>query len=149
MWPDNSICLLWGDGNNKLPLVLVEDVASALVAALDPVGIEGQSFNLVDEPCITTNEYLDELERCTGFKLQRRPTAVYKLFLIDLLKYLVKCIVRHPGRRLPSYRDWESRRQLAIFDCSRARRVLNWQPAADRAKIIENGIAAPAEELLL
>ncbi len=149
MWPDNSICLLWGNGNNKLPLVLVEDVASALVAALDVDGIEGQSFNLVDEPCITANEYLDELERCTGFKLQRLPTAVYKLFLVDLLKYLVKCVVRHPGRRLPSYRDWESRRQLAIFDCSKARRVLNWQPAADRAKIIENGIAAPAEELLL
>ena len=47
MWSWNSVCQVWGKGRNPLPLVLVEDVAQALVTALDQPGIEGESFNLV------------------------------------------------------------------------------------------------------
>ena len=47
MWSWNAVCQIWGQGRNPLPLVLVEDVAQALVAASMPNGIEGESFNLV------------------------------------------------------------------------------------------------------
>ena len=35
MWSFDAVCQLWGRGTTPLPLVLVEDVASALVAALE------------------------------------------------------------------------------------------------------------------
>ena len=46
--------------------VLIDDVASGLVAAIDTPGIEGRSFNLVGDPCLSAQEYLDELDRCGG-----------------------------------------------------------------------------------
>ena len=58
---DDAVCQLWGEGRNKLPLVLVEDVARGLVAAMEKPGIEGRSFNLVADPCLSAQEYLDEL----------------------------------------------------------------------------------------
>ena len=148
MWPDTSVCQIWGEGNNKLPLVLVQDVVSALVAAMDTGGIDGETFLLVDRPCLSANEYLDELERCTGSRFQRIPTPIWRFYLFDMFKYAVKCLVRHPGRKMPSYRDWNSRRQLSAFDSPRAREVLNWRPASSREAIIEQGIAVPAAEML-
>lgn len=147
MWSGNTVCQLWGDGENPLPIVLVADVAAALVAAIDVPGIEGQSFNLVGEPCLTGREYLAELERCLDVKLDVLQTPMWKFYVTDMAKWCVKCLVRHPDRRLPSYRDWESRTQLALFDCTKAKRVLSWNPTADRTQIIRDAIAGPAAEL--
>jgi len=46
-WPYSSVCGLWGDGNNQLPIVLTDDVAAR---AIDVPGIEGQSYNLASAP---------------------------------------------------------------------------------------------------
>jgi len=42
-WPYSSVCGLWGDGNNQLPIVLTDDVADAMARAIDVPGIEGAS----------------------------------------------------------------------------------------------------------
>ena len=115
MWWYNTICQIWGGGNNKLPLVLVRDVVKGLIAASETPSIEGDSFNLVGDPCLSAREYLAELDRYGGFHLDRRPTAIWKFYFTDLFKWSAKVLVRHPDRRLPSYRDWESRRQCASF----------------------------------
>jgi nucleoside-diphosphate-sugar epimerase len=61
----------------------------------------------------------------------------------------VKVVTRHPERQLlPSYRDWESRRQRARFDCTRAKVRLGWKPISDRAELIRNGIQQPMKELM-
>ena len=148
MWWYNSICEMWGKGRNKLPLVLVQDVAKGLIAACDTKGIEGESFNLVGDPCLSAQDYLDELDRCGGIKIQRRATSILKFYLTDLFKWLVKVLVRHPERHLPSYRDWESRRQAAFFDCSRAKRRLSWEPVSDRSDFIHRGINEPLAEAM-
>ena len=148
MWSFDAVCQLWGRGRTPLPLVLVEDVASALLAALDVPGIEGESFNLVAESDLTARDYLDALERSVGVEFQKIPTPLWKFYLTDAAKWLVKRAIRHPDRRRPSYRDWESRTQRAHYDCSKARRVLNWAPADARAEIIRHGIDEPARELL-
>ena len=70
-WPYSSVCRLWGDGNNPLPIVLVEDVADAIARALAVPNIEGESYNLASPPCITANDYLNEFERRAGIKLRR------------------------------------------------------------------------------
>ena len=59
---------------------------------------------------------------------------------------MVKRAIRHPDRRLPSYRDWESRTQHTHYDCSKARQVLGWNPTNARDEIIRRGIQQPALE---
>lgn len=123
-------CLGWNDGQNSLPFVLAEDVASAIVAACSAPGIEGKCYNLVSGVHMNARAYL----RALGAALQRplyfHGQSVRKLQAVEMAKWLVK---RAAGRKtkLPSYRDILSRGMRAKFDCSDARRDLNWRPADD------------------
>jgi nucleoside-diphosphate-sugar epimerase len=146
MWWNDAVCQMWGAGRNKLALVLVEDVAAGLIAAMDTAGIEGRSFNLVGDPMLTAEEYLDALDRAGGIRIQRQATPIARFYLIDLMKWVVKVAVCHPERRLPSYRDWESRTGRAVFDCSAARTTLGWKPVEDRDELVRRGIEGPFKE---
>lgn len=148
MWWNDAVCQIWGNGTNKLPLVLVEDVAAGLIAAMHADGVEGRSFNLVADPCLSAQEYLDELDRAGKMKIQRHATSISSFYRADMMKWLVKLAVRHPERRIPSYRDWESRTGKAVFDCSAAKSVLGWKPSSDRAELIYRGIVEPLREFL-
>jgi nucleoside-diphosphate-sugar epimerase len=67
----------------------------------------------------------------------------------DLAKWAVKVAVGHPDRsRMPSYRDWESRTQQALFDCALARDQLGWAPASDRQRMIDEGIGGSLQSWL-
>ncbi len=147
-WRHDAVCQMWGQGTNKLPLVLVEDVASGVLAALTTADVEGRSFNLVGDPCLSAREYLDEIERAGGFRIQRQATPIARFFAGDLFKWAVKMAVRFPERRMPSYRDWKSRTQHALFDCSRAKVELGWRPTADRDTLVRQGIVLPVAEWL-
>ena len=149
MWSWNAVCQIWGPGRNPLPLVLVEDVAQALVSALDTPDIEGESFNLVAETGLTALDYLGALEAYAGVSFQKFPTSPWRFYAMDLLKWVIKQIVRHPDQRKPSYRDWETRTQQARYDCTKARNLLNWKPVSDRDEMIRRGIQLPASEFLL
>lgn len=144
-----NVCEVWGEGRNKLPLVLVADVAAALVRAIDAPGIEGKSYNLVDEPLLTAQDYLQELQRLGGLKLTIINQPIWKFYLSDMAKWMVKMMVKHPDRiRRPSYSDWESRTQKAYFDCTRTRTDLRWKPASDRQRMIDEGIGEAMEPWL-
>ncbi|MGA9722982.1 MAG: NAD-dependent epimerase/dehydratase family protein [Candidatus Binatus sp.] len=147
-WWYGSVCQTWGNGRNPLPLVLVEDVARGLVAASEVPGIEGESFNLVADPCLTAQDYLDEIDRFSGIRIRRYSPPILKFYLTDMFKWVAKVLTRHPERQLPSYRDWETRRQCATFDCTRARVRLNWRPTSNRAELVRDGIHEPMKELL-
>jgi predicted dehydrogenase/nucleoside-diphosphate-sugar epimerase len=149
MWSHNAVCQVWGRGQNPLPFVLVEDIAAALVLALRKEGIEGQSFNLVGGAEITALEYLKALEAESGCSFQKFTTPPWKFYAADLLKWIGKKLVRHPEARRPSYRDWETRTQKARYDCTKARKLLNWRPVCDRDEMIQKGIRLPASEFLL
>jgi predicted dehydrogenase/nucleoside-diphosphate-sugar epimerase len=146
-WWYGSVCQTWGSGRNPLPLVLVEDVAKGLIAASQVPGIDGESFNLVADQCLSAQDYLDELDRFGGIRIRRYATPILKFYLTDLFKWSVKVVTRHPDRQLPSYRDWESRRQSARFDCTRAKVRLGWKPTSDRAELIRIGLHQPMKEL--
>jgi len=146
MWWNDAVCQIWGEGKNKLALVLVEDVAAGLIAAMKTPEIEGRSFNLVGEPLLTAQEYLDELDRAGGIRIQRHATPIARFYRKDLMKWMVKVLVRHPDRRMPSYRDWESRTGRAVFDCSAAKAVLGWKPVEDREELLRLGIVEPFRE---
>ena len=138
----------WGSGENKLPLVLVEDVANALVLGLDKEGIEGQSFLLTDEPLLSAREYVEIVSRESGTKLRAAPTPIWKFFFVDVLKEAAKHAIKHPNRKVPSYRDWDSRSHRARYDNSKTMQVLGWQPAGTREALIERGIVAAVRDFM-
>jgi predicted dehydrogenase/nucleoside-diphosphate-sugar epimerase len=144
-----NICEVWGNGTNKLPFVLVTDVASALIKAIEIPGIEGQSYNLVDAPLLSARDYLANLQRITGQKLTVIYRPIWKFYLSDLTKWVVKMMVRHPDRiRVPSYYDWESRTQKAKFNCDRARNELGWAPSSESERLVKEGIGNALEPWL-
>lgn len=145
-WPYSSVCSLYGDGNNPLPIVLVDDVADAMVRAIDVPGIEGESYNLTSTPCITAHEYLDEFERFAGIKLRRVPTPALRAYTASIAKWAIKSIGRDPNAAFPSYADWEGRSFAAVFDSSKAERQLGWSPVKEREILIREGIHVPVKE---
>lgn len=147
-WPYTSVCRLYGDGNNALPIILVEDVASAMVKMMDAPGAEGQSYNLTADPCITANEYLDELERRAGIKLRRVPMPPVRSYIESLGKFVLKSVGRDPNVVFPSFVDWRGRTFASTFDASKAERELDWHPVKDRRTLVEVGIHGPADEFI-
>lgn len=136
-----NICEVWGDGRNQLPLVLNTDVAAALVKGIQVPDIEGQTFNLVDLPLISARDYVGELQRHAGLKLNIIYRPIWQFYLSDMMKWFIKLVVGHPDRtRIPSYADWETRTQKALFDCRTTREKLGWQPASDRQRLLKEGI---------
>ena len=146
MFPSPTRMQYWGDGNNKLPLVLAEDVAAALVLGLEKEGIEGQRFLLTDEPLLTAREYVEAVSAACGTRIRAEPMPIWRFYLGDLAKEAAKHLIRHPNRRIPSYRDWDSRSHRARYDSRKTMEVLGWRPAGGKALLIEEGINAPVRE---
>jgi nucleoside-diphosphate-sugar epimerase/predicted dehydrogenase len=145
-WPYSSVCCVYGDGNNPLPIVLVDDVADAMVRAMKIPTVAGQSYNLASTPCITANEYLDEFERQANIKLRRVFKSPASSYIESVLKWVIKSIGNDPDAAFPSYADFQSRTFAAKFDCTKAERQLGWSPVKDRETIICEGIHVPVTE---
>ncbi|WP_431065825.1 NAD-dependent epimerase/dehydratase family protein [Methylotuvimicrobium sp.] len=140
MFESETRVQLWGDGKNKLPLVLVEDVAEALAIALDAPAIEGQIFLLTDQPILSAQDYVDIVSKELGTKLRAEPTPIWKLYLSDAIKEFAKQLIKHPNARNSSYRDWDSRSHRACYDSSKTMTVLGWKPVGDRELMVQRGI---------
>jgi nucleoside-diphosphate-sugar epimerase len=113
---------------------------------METPAIEGRAFNLVGDPMLTAQEYLDALDKEGGIRIQRHTTPIARFYLLDMMKWLVKVAVRHPERRMPSYLDWESRTGRAVFDCSAAKSALGWKPVSERDELVRRGIKEPLDE---
>jgi len=146
MFQSESRVQFWGDGNNKLPLVLVEDVANALVLALGKEGIAGQIFLLTDEPFLSGRDYVDIVSKESGTKLRAQGTQIWKFFMVDAFKETAKNLIKHPNRKIPSYRDWDSRSHRARYDSSKTKDILGWCPAGSRETLIEKGVVLAVRE---
>lgn len=130
----------WGDGDNKIPLVLVDDVADALVRGASTADIEGQSFLLTSPPVMTARDYVSEVTRLSGSRVEAQPRSILRYFFSDMVKEFLKHLIHHPNRRVPSLRDWACRAHRSRYDSSRTVEVLGWAPASSREAMIERGI---------
>jgi nucleoside-diphosphate-sugar epimerase len=130
----------WGRGDNKLPLVLVDDVADALVKAMTAPGAVGRSFVLTSEPMLTAKEYVAELSARSGAKVKATARSPWRYWAADLVKELAKNLVRHPNRRWPTLHDWRCRTHRAYYDSRETRSVLGWEPVSDRDTMVKRGI---------
>ena len=148
MFQSETRVQFWGSGENKLPLVLVEDVADALVLALGRADVVGQTFLLTDEALLSGRDYVDEVSKASGIKFRATPTSIWKFFMVDMFKEAAKNIIKHPNRKIPSYRDWDSRSHRARYDNTKTKTVLGWNPASSKGDLIEKGIVAAVRDYM-
>ncbi len=129
----------WNAGTNPLPFVLADDVADAIVLALDSAAALGHAYNLVGDVRPSAREFVDMLVRATGRPIAFHPQSVDWLYAAELFKYGIK---RATGKSpdVPSRRDLVSRGLLAKFDCADAKRDLGWTPVADQAAFVAAAI---------
>jgi nucleoside-diphosphate-sugar epimerase len=130
----------WGDGATPLPLVLVDDVADALVRALDAPGIVGQTLLLTSPPLMTAREYVDVVAAHMHSRIDARPRSAGRNWAADMIKELAKNAVRHPNRRWPSLHDWRCQSHRARFDSRMTEQALGWRPASNRETLVKRGV---------
>jgi nucleoside-diphosphate-sugar epimerase/predicted dehydrogenase len=130
----------WGDGTTALPLVLVDDVADALVRALDAPGIEGQTLLLTSPPLMSARDYVAAVAAHMHTRIDAQPRSAWRNWADDMFKELAKNAVRHPNRRWPSLHDWQCQSHSARFDARMTEQALGWKPAADRETLVARGI---------
>ncbi len=138
----------WGDGNHKLPFVLVDDVARALVAALDNTLVEGKSWLVTDAPLLSGRDYVNELGRAMSTRIRSSSMPAWRSYLVDMFKEGLKHLVKHPNRRVPSLQDWKSRQHVSRYDSSATQSTLGWKPAGSREVLIRDGIETPVSDML-
>ncbi|MFT5453402.1 MAG: nucleoside-diphosphate-sugar epimerase, partial [Enterobacterales bacterium] len=146
--PFNSVCRIWGDGNNKLPIVMVEDISDAMVKAIDIANIEGESYNLVSPPTLTANDYIDEFEKRAGISIKRVITSKIPYYLGELIKWSIKRIGKDPDAAFPSYAEIKSRSFASIFDSEKAEKQLGWQPTKNYDELVSKGIYDPVDKFI-
>jgi nucleoside-diphosphate-sugar epimerase/predicted dehydrogenase len=114
--------LVLGDGELKLPLVYLDDVIDAIVAALDGPLVGGEVIQLVDPRVITQNEAL--AVALPGARVMRVPRTL--LFAAGRLSEPVLGTV---GRKSPvsAYR-LKSALSRVGFVSESAREILRWEP---------------------
>jgi nucleoside-diphosphate-sugar epimerase len=129
----------WNAGNNPLPFVLVDDVADAIIQALDAPAAPGKAYNLVGDVRLTAREFVKLVADVTGRPIKFHPQSVDWLQAAELFKWGIK---RATGKAVdqPDKRDLLSRGLTARFDCSDAKHDLGWTPVADRAVFVANAI---------
>lgn len=130
----------WNRGHNPLPFVLADDVAAAILGALQAEEAVGRCYNLVGDVRPTAREYLAWLAEASSRPLRFHPKFPATLLAEEGAKWLLK---RAGGRRSPppSRRDLLSRGLRAPFDCSDAKRDLGWVPLDDPARFREAAFA--------
>lgn len=138
----------WGDGGHKLPFVLVEDAADALVRALEVPAIEARSFLIADSPLLSARDYVAAMQVCSGGRVKAAPRAIWRYWLADLARGIVKTAIRHPNRHLSSLHDWQCRSHRATYDAAQSVAALGWRPAGTRQALIERGIKPAVEAMM-
>ncbi len=141
-WHGAGAVRIWGQGRNILPFVLIDDVVDGLVKAIEVEGAVGRSFNLVGEPMMTARDYFDAIEASFGARIEVVPGRLTLFYLSDWVKYALKRhILGRKGAIRASLKDWKSRAHYAPFRIEETKRVLGWQPEADRDAFVRRGIA--------
>lgn len=144
LWVRDNHCVGWGLGDKPLPLVWVDDVASALVAAaLHPTDeLHGKAFNLCANPGLTAEQTVAALREVTGRALRFHPRSLLLSQSMEVGKWLVKKVGGRKDAAFPSYRDLKSRELAVPLRCELARGVLGWKPLEERQAFVERVLAA-------
>jgi nucleoside-diphosphate-sugar epimerase len=140
VWLSPTFCESLGGGRTPLPLVLVEDVAQALLLAKDAAGIEGRAFNLVGDVRLSLVDYIEAARERTLRNFRTRPTSLAAIQGFQILIWLAKAIMRPKDNSWPSYYELKNAAKKSQIDCSAAKVMLGWQPVADREAFLQRAM---------
>ncbi len=142
LWARDNHCVGWGLGEHPLPLVWVQDVADAIVAATMHEGnqLDGQALNLCTKVPLCAREVVEELRAATGRDLHFHPRSLAKSQAMEIGKYLVKLVGGRSGLEFPSYRDLRARGLFTVFESNLAREILGWTPVEEREAFLDHTV---------
>ena len=114
--------LVLGDGKLELPLVYIDDVVDAIMAAIEKKLTGGELFQIIDPDHLTQDDVLD----LAGGK---KPVLRVPRSLVFALGKLSELPMRALGKTSPisSYRLQSALARLR-YDSDRAERALGWKP---------------------
>src|SRR5215813_12671779 len=141
-------CLLsWGPGRNKMPFVLVRDVARGMALAMDTPGIEGKTFNFGGDIFLSVREYIDLLSERTLRNFRHRATSIYGYWALSNIKFVVKKLATSNGGERETLREIRSNAMFTLLDNSQSKSLLGWKPNADIDVFIREAIDCHLEPI--
>jgi nucleoside-diphosphate-sugar epimerase len=138
--------VVFGDGNNCLPLVYVENVVDALVLAAGSETASGRSYNIVDDDEVSQRMYFERMGQALGLQ---QPTIYLPLPAVRMLAGgadLARAVLR--GRRRPHGLFHRITRSLQSvrYDTSCAKKELRWHPRVSFEESLKRmGDASPRQ----
>ena len=127
----------WSAGEHNIPFVLVEDVASAIIACIESPNANGKTYNLTGDVKFSVRDYLDQLNLSTQRQIQFHPKHPRRLWTEDVFKNIIK---RLGGKKapFPNIRDFRSRAMFAQLDCTDIKQDTGWKPMANKEQFIKS-----------
>jgi nucleoside-diphosphate-sugar epimerase len=145
-WSSPTTLVGWGNGRNKMPFVLVQDVADAMALALDAPGIEGKAFNLGGDVFLSAREYVRIAAERTRRNIRFVPSNVRAKALQILCKAFLKRLVTGRKGDYSSYHDMVSLAMKTMVDNTQSKRLLGWRPNASLEVFIREAIDPHVEQ---
>jgi len=139
-WATDITCNGWDSGKHPLPFVLADDIAAAMVSAMQKEGIEGKAFNLVGDVRLTAVEFTRLMAEHSRRRVRFIPQSQVMLQCEEILKWFIKVLARKKENPFPSWRDLKSRSLLTEIDCSAAKQVLGWQPVSSPERFVAEAL---------
>jgi nucleoside-diphosphate-sugar epimerase len=126
-------------GSNQLPLTYVDNCAEAIVLAGIRPGVEGETFNVVDDELMTSRQFLRAYRRRVGrfFCLPLPYWLAYTLCTVcELLFRRIKRLPRGFNRRRCAA-EWKGNR----FPNRKLREQLGWKPRVSMPEAMDSFLA--------
>lgn len=139
-WVNDLHCIGWGSGKFPLPLVLVEDVAAALVNGLASEDCIGKSFNLAGDIRFTAQEYIRHLRKARQRNICFHSRSINAWYLSEIKLWALKKLIGRSDAQLTIFRDLKARSLQTPIDSTKSKRLLSWKPEKDVNTFIRQGI---------
>jgi nucleoside-diphosphate-sugar epimerase len=139
LWVRDNHCVAGGRGEHALPVVLVGDVAEALVRAAVHEGseLDGRAMNLATRAPLSAAGLVQEMAQVSGRRFVFHPRPLWWSQAMEIGKWIVKRVGGRKDAPFPSYRDIDSRALAPSFECETARELLGWQPLEERNAVLQ------------
>ncbi len=140
VWVSPTVCSVVGGGKTPLPMVLVEDVAQALVLAKDAPGVDGKTFNLAGDVRPSAAEYVAIAAERSKRNFRLAPSSPLAIQAFRTAVWLGKKALGRQDNVWQSWHELKNAPQRTWLDCSAAKSDLGWRPVADRDEFIRRAI---------
>ena len=143
----NAICRIWGRGDHPLPFVLVEDVARALVLALQTPGYRGRGVQPRRRDRALGPRLSSSASSARRGRVPETPHAALEV-LCHRPRQVGGQAVGPPPRSAKAQLSRLGDQPACSLRLHEAREMLGWRPVTDREALIRLGIQGPCSEFI-